>query len=109
MNLFAPEYYHRFRCLAGACPDSCCKEWEVDVDADSAAYYRTLPGPLGKQLCRVLRDTDNGTVMTIENSRCPMCARTVCARFRHSLGTMHCVRSAENSPACAMIMAISQN
>ena len=36
MKITKPDYYDRFRCLAGGCPDSCCKEWEVQVDADSA-------------------------------------------------------------------------
>ena len=40
MEIFAPEYYNQFRCIASACPDSCCKEWEVDVDAAAAAFYR---------------------------------------------------------------------
>ena len=72
MKLFTPEYYSLFRCIASACPDSCCKEWEVDVDPESAEYYRALPGPLGDRLRSVLRDTEDGTVMTIENGRCPM-------------------------------------
>ena len=72
MDIFAPEYYHRFRCIAAACPDSCCKEWEVDVDSESAAHYRLLPGILGERLRQVLRETEDGAVMTIEDGRCPM-------------------------------------
>ena len=47
MKEFFPAYYDRFRCLAGACPDSCCQEWDVDVDPDSAKRYRALPGNWG--------------------------------------------------------------
>lgn len=72
MKLFFPAYYHNFRCLASKCNDSCCKEWIVDVDATSAAYYRTVSGPLGDRLRAVLKDTENGTIMEIENGRCPM-------------------------------------
>ena len=32
MKIYTPEYYHHFHCIASACPDSCCKEWAVDVD-----------------------------------------------------------------------------
>ena len=32
MEVTKPSYYDSFRCLASACPDSCCKEWDVDVD-----------------------------------------------------------------------------
>ena len=86
MQVFYPEYYHRFRCLAAACPDSCCKEWTVDVDVDSAEYYRTLPGPLGDRLRAVLSDTDSGTVMTIENGRCPMWRQDGLCRIQAELG-----------------------
>ena len=72
MNSYTPAYFHAFRCIAGACPDSCCKEWEVDVDPASADFYRSLPGALGDRLRQVLRDTPDGTLMTIENGRCPM-------------------------------------
>ena len=47
MKILTPNYYPAFRCIASACPDSCCKEWEVDVDDTAAAFYRTLEGPLG--------------------------------------------------------------
>lgn len=86
MELFVPEYYHRFRCTASACPDSCCKEWEVDVDEDAAAYYRALPGQLGDRLRSCLRDGADGTVMTIENGRCPMWQADGLCRIQAQLG-----------------------
>ena len=72
MKLTKPLYFDSFRCTAGACPDSCCKEWDVQVDPDKAALYRTLPGALGDRLREVLRDEDGETVMTIIDGRCPM-------------------------------------
>ena len=72
MKALKPAYYDSFLCLAGDCPDSCCQEWDVDVDEASAAYYRSLPGDLGDRLRQVLTDTEDGTVMTIEEGRCPM-------------------------------------
>lgn len=86
MQIITPEYYHHFRCVAAACPDSCCKEWEVDVDADAAARYRALPGALGDRLRQVLRDTEDGTVMTIENGRCPMWRQDGLCRIQAELG-----------------------
>ena len=86
MNVTKPAYYDDFRCIAGRCPDSCCKEWDVDVDDASAAYYRTLPGPLGDRLRQVLRDTDEGTVMTIESGRCPMWREDGLCRIQAELG-----------------------
>lgn len=86
MEVFFPTYYHAFRCLAGACPDSCCKEWTVDVDAEAAQRYRQLNGPLGDRLRQVLTDTPDGTVMTIENGRCPMWQPDGLCRIQAELG-----------------------
>lgn len=72
MEVLMPSYYTDFHCIAGACPDSCCKEWAVDVDEHSAAYYRALPGELGDRLRASLKDEDGGTVMTTTDGRCPM-------------------------------------
>ena len=61
MKLIKPTYYDLFRCIAGACPDSCCKEWDVLIDSDKAALYRSLPGQLGDRLRQVLTDEDGDT------------------------------------------------
>ena len=58
MLVYQPYYYDRFHCIASACPDSCCKEWEVQVDPEAARYYRSLTGPLGERLREVLRNED---------------------------------------------------
>ena len=38
MRIYKPVYYDDFRCIADKCPDSCCKEWEVQVDEKTAAF-----------------------------------------------------------------------
>lgn len=86
MEVFYPKYYEQFGCIAGQCPDSCCKEWSVDVDPQAAAFYRGLPGPLGDRLREVLQDTEDGTVMTIENGRCPMWRTDGLCRIQAELG-----------------------
>ncbi len=73
MQFYAPEFYSQFRCLAAACPDSCCKDWEIQIDAASARYYQSLPGSLGQRLRQhLLPDADGGAVMALESGRCPM-------------------------------------
>lgn len=86
MKVSYPSYYEKFRCIASACPDSCCKEWAVDVDEHAAAYYRQLPGDLGKRLREVLVNTKDGTIMQIENSRCPMWQQDGLCRIQSELG-----------------------
>lgn len=86
MEIFIPKYYQDFHCIAAACPDSCCKEWEVDVDETAAAFYRALPGSLGEDLRQVLKDTETGTVMTIREGRCPMWQQDGLCRIQAELG-----------------------
>ena len=86
MKIYKPQYYDQFHCIASACPDSCCKEWAVQVDDASAAYYRSLPGPLGDRLREVLRDEDGETVMAITDGRCPMWRADGLCRIQAELG-----------------------
>lgn len=86
MKIFCPDYYNDFVCIAGNCPDSCCKEWSVDIDSDTAAFYRRLPGTLGDKLRQTLQDTENGTVMVIENGRCPMWQQDGLCQIQKALG-----------------------
>lgn len=86
MNISKPIYYDSFRCIAGACPDSCCKEWDVQVDELAAEYYRSLPGDLGDRLRQVLREEDGQTVMTIVDGRCPMWREDGLCRIQAELG-----------------------
>ena len=86
MLISKPNYFDSFRCIGGTCPDSCCKEWGVQVDAVSAAYYRSLPGDLGDKLRSVLVEEDGETVMTIENGRCPMWRADGLCRIQAELG-----------------------
>lgn len=86
MTIYYPGYYPQFRCIAAACPDSCCKEWAVDVDPEAATFYRALPGALGDRLRQVLCDSNDGTVITIENGCCPMWMQDGLCRIQAELG-----------------------
>ena len=87
MQLFQPDYFEQFHCIAAACPDSCCKEWDVLVDEDSAALYRSLGGSLGDRLRQVLqKDEDGNMVMTIQDGRCPMWQQDGLCRIQALLG-----------------------
>ena len=98
MNVRKPSYYDDFHCVAGRCPDSCCRQWEVDVDQDAAALYRSLPGSLGDRLRQVLRATEDGTVMTIENGRCPMWQADGLCRIQAELGEQALCRVCSRFP-----------
>lgn len=86
MIITKPSYFDSFRCIASDCPDSCCKEWSVQVDEASAAYYRSLPGDLGDRLRQVLKEEDGDTILEIENGRCPMWRTDGLCRIQAELG-----------------------
>ena len=86
MKIRKPAYFDTFRCIASACPDSCCKEWDVQVDEEKAALYRTLSGDLGDRLREVLKEEDGETVMTIIDGRCPMWRSDGLCRIQAELG-----------------------
>ena len=73
MIIRKPAYYDDFHCLAGSCPDSCCKEWDVLVDDASAARYLAMEGQLGDALRRVMYEEDGQYYFAIQpDRRCPM-------------------------------------
>lgn len=72
MKIRTPQYYSKFKCIAGACTDTCCAGWDVDVDADSYKYYKTVKGQFGKRLKSVMVPSDDGgCTFTLNNGRCP--------------------------------------
>lgn len=86
MKEFRPAYYDRFRCVASACPDSCCHEWEIEVDPQTAEKYRNLPGELGERLRGVLTEEDGAIYFVNESSRCPMWRSDGLCRLQADLG-----------------------
>ena len=82
-----PDFYPRFRCRAEGCRHSCCRGWEIDVDTESAAYYRALPGPLGDALRAALTEDDEGFHFSLdEEARCPFLRRDGLCRLICELG-----------------------
>ena len=67
-----PDFYDAFSCTASACRHTCCRGWEIEIDADTASRYRTLPGPLGERLREHIDWTDLGAAFRLEaDERCP--------------------------------------
>lgn len=74
MKIRVPNYYKDFKCIAGACTDTCCAGWQVDVDDRSFQYYKKIQGPFGERLRSVMREGKNGAEGQFEirpDGRCP--------------------------------------
>ncbi len=50
MIVLKPDYYDKFKCIAGQCPDSCCIGWKISVDKESFYKYRKVKGRFGEYL-----------------------------------------------------------
>ena len=98
MKIIKPTYFDSFRCIADRCPDSCCKEWDVLVDPEKAAFYRALPGDLGDRLRQVLKDEDGAVYMAIENRRCPMWRDDGLCRIQAELGEAALCKTCRDFP-----------
>ena len=87
MEIKFPAYYLQFSCIAAACPDSCCKDWAVQVDPDSACRYQGLDGELGDALRSAMQEEDGDTILALtHDGRCPMWQQDGLCRIHAQLG-----------------------
>ena len=68
MLFYTPDYYNKFRCIADKCTDNCCIGWEIEVDSDTAEYYRSVQGEFGHRLNENISDSDT---FILKGERCP--------------------------------------
>lgn len=74
MKITVPDYYRDFKCIAGACEDTCCAGWEVDVDEDSFRRYKRAAGSIGNRLRAVMIPKEDGwgcSFRLTPDKRCP--------------------------------------
>ena len=87
MSTWYPSFYPAFRCRADRCRHSCCRGWEIDVDEQSAAIYRKLPGELGDELRRALFADEEGWHFRLDGEeRCPFLEADGLCRLIRRLG-----------------------
>ena len=87
MSTWYPSFYPAFRCRADRCRHSCCRGWEIDVDEQSAALYRKLPGELGDELRRALFADEEGWHFRLDGEeRCPFLEADGLCRLIRRLG-----------------------
>lgn len=56
-----PVFFPYFKCKADACSHTCCQIWEIDIDPDSEARYRSEKGPLGEELAQWMQKSEDGS------------------------------------------------
>jgi len=72
MKTVFPDYYGKFQCIGGKCRHSCCIGWEIDIDQDTLAYYRSVSSEFGNRLEKSIAVCQNTAYFTLdEKERCP--------------------------------------
>ena len=87
-----PDFYEKFSCKAAACQHSCCKGWEIDIDARTAKVYQTMPDALGAEIRRNIASRNGIWQFRLDKAaRCP---------FLQSDGLCRLIRKAGESILC---------
>lgn len=90
-----PEYYRKFRCIADKCRDNCCIGWEIDIDDETADFYRSVEGEFGERL----KDSINeGSFILTKDERCPFLSRSGLCDIFTSLGEEHLCQICTDHP-----------
>ncbi len=83
MKVVVPDFYRKFRCLAGACRDTCCAGWEVDIEPKTEERYASVSGPFGERLRRFVSD---GRILLDASERCPFLDENNLCEIYRNLG-----------------------
>ena len=66
MDVYVPDYYKEFKCIADKCKHTCCKGWEVEVDEASFQRFRGFPDIMEK-----IEQTEDIHFRLLEDETCP--------------------------------------
>lgn len=94
-----PAFYQQFKCIANRCEDSCCKDWDIDVDSETEKFYQTVQGALGDKI-RSLTVTDEygERVFRSADGRCPFWNSDMLCDIYIGIGEEHLSRTCANFP-----------
>ncbi|MBE5972441.1 MAG: hypothetical protein E7246_08000 [Lachnoclostridium sp.] len=89
MEIRYPNYYKKFQCIAGDCPDTCCAGWEIPVDKASEKRYREAykQGNIqNKEFARKLKKYVKHGQIISEDVTCPFLNRDGLCEMYMELG-----------------------
>ncbi|MGN0569379.1 MAG: flagellin lysine-N-methylase [Candidatus Fimenecus sp.] len=74
MEILAPDYYEKFKCIAGECRHNCCIGWEIDIDSQTAVKYKDIHGDFGDKLNKsIIYENDETVHFRLgKDERCPL-------------------------------------
>lgn len=100
MKIVTPSYYKDFKCIAGACPDSCCQGWEVDVDDETLCSYQGVTHPIKQKIDSLLdKDEFDNTIFRLaDKKRCPFLNQQNLCDMHIAIGQQYTPFTCRNFP-----------
>ncbi len=72
MKYIFTDLYENFECVGGECPDSCCKDWVIDIDTDTYRKYDQLEEPMRSFICKNITSEGNKYKIKLnDKGQCP--------------------------------------
>lgn len=104
-TIVVPEYSRRFRCIGGACEQTCCTGWKVPVDRAAMAKYAAVPaGDLRRQLEASIQPTTNhdafwgASIGMLPDGDCPFFTEQRLCRIQSELGEAYLCTTCADFP-----------
>lgn len=98
-----PVFYKEFKCIANLCEDSCCKDWDIDIDSDTERFYQTVQGATGDKIRKKLVTDEYGErVFKAENGRCPFWNSDMLCDIFIEIGEEHLSETCGGFPRAAV-------
>ena len=99
MKFRAPLYYREFHCIADKCKDSCCSAgWEIDIDSETAEFYRTVSGEFGEKLRANISKTTPCHFKLDNHNNCPFLNDKKLCDIYINLGEEHLCQICKDHP-----------
>lgn len=99
MKKYFPSYYNNFSCIAGECPDSCCRKWEIVIDNETLRRYQSLDTPFGEKIrSEIIRDEEGDCCFRLNNGNCPFLNERRLCDIHIELGEAYTSEICRNHP-----------
>lgn len=99
MKHIYPKFYEKFNCIAGKCPDSCCKDWDVVIDEETDKFYSSVNSEFGEKIKNLTTtDNDGDRIFVSQNGKCPFWNKDMLCDIYINLGEEHLCATCRNFP-----------
>ena len=99
MEIYVPDYYEDFSCIAEKCKNSCCVGWEIDIDDKTLKMYKGIHNDFGKRLIGNIEENDGSYHFILtDDGRCPFLNNDNLCDIILNLGEDHLCRICSDHP-----------